>query len=702
MANKIEDFGEKIGGARKDKYFKQHGMSYEDFTQLTDEEKNLFFDKKYILPKYDYQALKDEYDLTPQEAMYIKKIYDSVPKCNNGTSLVNEHGWAYVKFCETVRQEVDKFCKLDAESRAKAFETNETWTNIRNNSGLAKEGRYDRSSPEYKSFTHMMASRSMTGPNIYKIMNELERSPYLETPEQFADRMIIGMPIAKDKAHLSLIKMTQKPVAYYDKDYDRLRLYNVSGIGSTLVAHVSMTPEAKYAVLNKHSALNHTELVATEEELPEKVREMKDSLIEDMKGTVSAKQKKSVTNQKKKAFKPIVEESSRSGEEILYGIDITGHDYLDTFNFRGGEFGNWLNDKERQTTLNSGYEAFLDLANALDVKPEDLSLGGKLGIAFGARGVGSAAAHYEPTYNVINLTKMKGMGCLGHEWGHALDFYLAKSQYGEIGSYMEKVGPYDTLGMKELKDAIKISYGQISCPAKPISEMKDKLDNRVTLMYNAGYMNRDVELNKLIETLNKDIDRLHEQKSESLDFKEFGEYLAENKINPVLPITKMLTLIDVDELKQSLSGRDYRKVEGQSNYVKDSINMDKMYSKTGHGYWSSDCEMFARAFACYVSDKLEEKGIISPYLNATAYAFPAVPKGEEKERINKAFDKLIDNIKEAGILHDNQIDYSIKIQQRITEDFPDISESKYGKILEDVISNGNYNADEIKIDEIER
>ena len=33
---------------------------------------------------------------------------------------------------------------------------------------------------------------------------------------------------------------------------------------------------------------------------------------------------------------------------------------LDTFNFKGGEFGNWLNENDRQQSLNFGYDALLD------------------------------------------------------------------------------------------------------------------------------------------------------------------------------------------------------------------------------------------------------------------------------------------------------------------------------------------------------
>ena len=47
------------------------------------------------------------------------------------------------------------------------------------------------------------------------------------------------------------------------------------------------------------------------------------------------------------------------------------------------------------------------------------------GLAFGARGHGKAAAHYEPGRRVVNLTKTQGAGCLAHEWFHAWDHNAA-------------------------------------------------------------------------------------------------------------------------------------------------------------------------------------------------------------------------------------------------------------------------------------
>ncbi len=109
--------------------------------------------------------------------------------------------------------------------------------------------------------------------------------------------------------------------------------------------------------------------------------------------------------------------------------DVTPEDFLSTFGFRGVEFGNYVEGKRRQDDLNQAYDALMDLSKVLNIPTQAVSLGGRLGLAFGARGRGgkhAAMAHYEPDYEVINLTKKSGAGSLAHEWFHALDHSLAQ------------------------------------------------------------------------------------------------------------------------------------------------------------------------------------------------------------------------------------------------------------------------------------
>lgn len=123
----------------------------------------------------------------------------------------------------------------------------------------------------------------------------------------------------------------------------------------------------------------------------------------------------------------VPEKVMREGKARRSG-PVAGRDFMDTFGFRGVEFGNWNNQDERQEVMNHAYDALLDLAEVLDLPPKALSLNGDLGLAFGARGQGlsGAKAHYETDYGVINLTKMSGAGSLAHEWFHAADHYFGR------------------------------------------------------------------------------------------------------------------------------------------------------------------------------------------------------------------------------------------------------------------------------------
>ena len=125
-------------------------------------------------------------------------------------------------------------------------------------------------------------------------------------------------------------------------------------------------------------------------------------------------------------FKYFTANGEREGNDYRKGEDVTAEQFREQFGFRGVQFGNWTNQRDRQEAVNQAFDAFMDLSRILGVSPKALSLNGELGIAFGARGSGKALAHYEPSQVVINLTKTNGAGSLAHEWWHALDNYFAR------------------------------------------------------------------------------------------------------------------------------------------------------------------------------------------------------------------------------------------------------------------------------------
>ena len=243
----------------------------------------------------------------------------------------------------------------------------------------------------------------------------------------------------------------------------------------------------------------------------------------------------------------------RTGLDFLLGKDVDGDMMLDTFGIYGGQFGEWENQEERQYHLNKSFEALKDLACALGIEDKDISLGGKLGLAWGARGSGAAPAHYEHIYKVVNLTKTAGAGFLCEKWALALNNHVA-----------------DVLDLKGIFATDKESE---SNPLKSIMS---------AIKYGSSY----------------------------------------------------------------------------SRFYSDALKMDKCVAKYNSRSWAAPEELFARAFACYVKDKISpeksdylvgraDSGQFS-YRGSVIYAYP---RGEERELINHAFDKLISVLKENGILH---------------------------------------------------
>lgn len=119
------------------------------------------------------------------------------------------------------------------------------------------------------------------------------------------------------------------------------------------------------------------------------------------------------------------------------------------FALKGIQFGNWVTQEDRLNYLVSASASMYDMKQVMGLSYAAIGFFGRVTLAFGARGHGSAAAHFEPSTFAINLTRyprkvhtltgtvkldkknkldwlvnMGGVGSLSHEWGHALDCYL--------------------------------------------------------------------------------------------------------------------------------------------------------------------------------------------------------------------------------------------------------------------------------------
>lgn len=141
------------------------------------------------------------------------------------------------------------------------------------------------------------------------------------------------------------------------------------------------------------------------------------------------------------AFYPEIKNVTRFGINWRKGRDITQEEFEKTFDV-GVEYGAALPNKKRIALLNMSYDALMDHALALGIKPSSIGklsktlnqykkMGARreekreqLTIALASRGRGSANAHFDPSIDLINLTNARGAGSLAHELGHAQDFMM--------------------------------------------------------------------------------------------------------------------------------------------------------------------------------------------------------------------------------------------------------------------------------------
>lgn len=115
------------------------------------------------------------------------------------------------------------------------------------------------------------------------------------------------------------------------------------------------------------------------------------------------------------------------------GVDSTV--VKERFGLRGLNFGNWVTQAERRNHLRHMNWALFDLAEVLGFEDlRDIGGDGELGVAVGAQGRKKAAAHYVPGFFEVNLTRMNGVGSLGHEYGHHLDHMCSRLLGGASGS----------------------------------------------------------------------------------------------------------------------------------------------------------------------------------------------------------------------------------------------------------------------------
>ena len=345
-----------------------------------------------------------------------------------------------------------------------------------------------------------------------------------------------------------------------------------------------------------------------------------------------------------KAKQGLAADFERVGPDRRNGRAATPQDYL-ALGLRGGEFGLWVKDSERQGVLDNGYDAFADLADTFGWPMDTLALGGTLAIAFGSRGGGHYAAHYEPMRTVINLTKPKGAGALAHEWGHALDHYL--------GNIAAGLGWRTPAGAGNKYIDCGISYFSEMQPPAMFTPRGDEAQTALSGFLLDLHRAMFAPVHALVN------DYLQSDRTSAWDF----ETKIKAAVTRAVGRTKITWFVHnlgirtseinawrnrFDEIRRGDQAvLDQWVVKRKTGYKTDADKMDAGRSESSGPYWGLKLELFARAFEAITADTAHAKNLASPFLvppqcnNALWQTGKPYPEGEEREAFVKSFVPLL-------------------------------------------------------------
>ena len=330
------------------------------------------------------------------------------------------------------------------------------------------------------------------------------------------------------------------------------------------------------------------------------------------------------------------------------------------FGLRDVQSGNWVLQDPVAAKFHVEHcaQAFADLADLLGIPDEQVSFKGRLAMSFGARGKGNAgfggaaAAHYDDVHRVINLTKMSGGGALAHEWFHAIDNLIKEAEGAGASGVDDYVTERPTLlppgplrdAVVRLREAMTSGEHQVTNTFQYTAQDYRLAKHNLERQYLGGVALAIKNAGGVGEALQKIADYYEPRMGARGAKKQRATWeriaIAWHGGNP-----------DGGELKAKSGPK-------MSSFMLEANFLDGGAKKV---YYAQVKEMAARAFQAWVEDRMGEMGRKNDYLSAYAdnkyhvdpifgIEWKPFPEGEERERINSAFDNLMAAMGASGTL----------------------------------------------------
>lgn len=631
--------------------------------------------KAHLFGEVDWSGLKDK-GMEPAAGFLVSKIYGTIPKAPAESTPAARY--FYTKALGDLR--------LRMESRRTVAEVIETLEEIRQEfSGTTlseeEQAEYDAITKEYQETTRGWQEFQRYRDASWKKVQDIQKQIYdyerirqrrrgKLTPEE--ERDLARLNAARDQAredHINDPKLNELKAFHEDTAIkDGPTTYFTSPFRKQRAEIMERAEKVKNAARERHM---QTELYKTWASLGSDFfttmhfrRNPKSAFARHVTAAKSGSIRDwSWMEKGEKAVKQPTKESVRFQLKVAENFDRKGgrpvtvsstKELKETFRLRDIQSGNWvLRDMaSAQFHTQKTAESFADLADILQIDDHDISLGGELAMAFGARGRGgkfgpAPVAHYESVHRVINLTKMGGGGSLAHEWFHAMDNLIAAKEgkdWSEFASDKAKDIKHPLLRDKFTALMEAMLSGDVpettSVPYTP-EDVRNAPTNIRRRFANPASMTPEEMIRQVRESL-----RLDELEGKA--FKQMSKYEKKRVRNGQQWIGLVAAYFGKNPAGGSLAVPTGKML---SSFVAEARLLDSG-KKT---YWSSEREMAARAFQSYVEDKLSGSGRKNGYLSSMAdnlfYRFEGVkpfPEGTERQRINRAFDELFAAMRSSG------------------------------------------------------